>query len=79
MMPHFWETENKRRLRLVGEAELDAKGRVDVALELALADEISRVVGQGLLVLGVELDGLEVGLDAVGRGGLGEDGAATGD
>lgn len=66
-------------LRLVGEAKLDAKGRVDVALDLTLGEEVGRVVGQGLLVLGVELDGLEVGLDAVGRDGLGEDGAAAGD
>lgn len=67
------------RSGLVGEAELDTEGRVDVTLELALADEVSRVVGEGLDVLGVEGDGVEVGLDAVGRGGLCEDDAVAGD
>ena len=63
----------------IGKAKLDVECRVDVALQFSLGNEVGRVFREGLHILGVEFDGGEVGLDALGGGRLGEDGAATGD
>lgn len=65
--------------RLVGEAKVDAEGRVDVSLQLTLLCEVVRVVVEELHVVGVEVDDGLVGGDALGGDGLGEDSAATGD
>lgn len=67
------------KLRLVGEAKVDTKGRVHVALELALGGEVVRVGPERLHVVVVELDDFQVGLDAALGDGFGEDGGATGD
>lgn len=58
-------------LLLVGEPKVDAERREDEALELDLAE--------GLEVLVVEVDNLEVRLDPRLGNRLGQDGAASGD
>lgn len=62
---------------LVGETKVDAEGRVDVSLKLALAGEVIGVVIEDLHVIGVQHDNLLVGGDALGGNGLGQDGGAS--
>lgn len=64
-------------LLLVGETKVDAEGRIDVSLKLALAGEVIGVVVEDLHVIGVQHDNLLVGGDALGGDGLGQDGGAS--
>jgi hypothetical protein len=64
--------------RLVGETERHAERRVDITLPLLLGDNLSRVLVQHLDVLGIELDEVLVGRDALGCDRLGQDGVAAG-
>lgn len=66
-------------LRLVREAEIDPERRVDIALKLALLGEVFGVVVEDIEVLAVQVDNLEVLLDALGGHRLGNDGASAGD
>lgn len=66
-------------LRLIREPEVDAERRVHVALELALLGEGGGVVVEDLYIVGVEVDDLEVRLDARLGDRFGEHCAASGD
>jgi hypothetical protein len=62
---------------LVGEAKVHVEGRVDEALPLAVVVDIGSVVIEELHVVGIEVDNVLVGVDALGRDRLGEDGDAV--
>lgn len=64
-------------LLLVGETKVDAEGRVDVSLKLALAGKVIGVVIEDLHIIGVQHDNLLVGGDALGGNRLGQDGGAS--
>lgn len=66
-------------LRLIREPKVHSKRRVNKPQNLAVPDQIIRVVVQELHVLVIQLDDVEVFLYPLGVNGLGKDGAATGD
>lgn len=66
-------------LGLVGEAKVNAKGRVHETLEGLGSGETVRVLGDGGHVLGIQLHQVTVILDTRGGDRLGENGGTTGD